>query len=435
MQLNTSSADLHSFLEHNSKLNTLSVGSQEWWDELENIGTPLLLPTDSGYADACFIWRNTASYPVAAVYLDIHGITDHHSFTPDKFTQYQDSDLYYFCCRLPNAWRGAYAFVPVPEDGLQPHYHGTMQEQKQQHRQWLMSTMANYATVDPLQKRNLPNCLWGKEYSQYAMQEAPYQPGWERFDQTGGEAFAQAEVIEFTWQSELMNKSRQVWCYSTSSSQATDLPIIIMQDGDFWAKQMPVFSALDDNTQSGYLPEAVYVMIDAINRRHRGEDLTCNPIYWQAIQQELLPQIEALYQVSRNPLKTVVAGQSYGGLTSMYAALHWPERFGCVVSSSGSFWWPHREQIRQQSKDEVLPTLDAKFVDFIQNELPKEVTIKSYLDVGLREKRMVELNQQVADALLAHGQVKTLFSTYDGGHERLCWRGGLMQGLHYVLSE
>lgn len=48
---------------------------------------------------------------------------------------------------------------------------------------------------------------------------------------------------------------------------------------------------------------------------------------------------------------------------------------------------------------------------------------------------MVELNQQVADALSAHGQVKTLFSTYDGGHERLCWRGGLMQGLHYVLSE
>ncbi|XNM47213.1 hypothetical protein ACLK15_03325 [Escherichia coli] len=26
----------------------------------------------------------------------------------------------------------------------------------------------------------------------------------------------------------------------------------------------------------------------------------------------------------------------------MYAGLHWPERFGCVLSQSGSYWWPHR---------------------------------------------------------------------------------------------
>lgn len=40
--------------------------------------------------------------------------------------------------------------------------------------------------------------------------------------------------------------------------------------------------------------------------------------------------------------RTVVAGQSFGGLASMFAALYWPQRFGCVLSQSGSYWWPHR---------------------------------------------------------------------------------------------
>ncbi len=40
--------------------------------------------------------------------------------------------------------------------------------------------------------------------------------------------------------------------------------------------------------------------------------------------------------------RTVVAGQSFGGLSALYAGLHWPERFGCVLSQSGSYWWPHR---------------------------------------------------------------------------------------------
>ncbi len=38
----------------------------------------------------------------------------------------------------------------------------------------------------------------------------------------------------------------------------------------------------------------------------------------------------------------VVAGQSFGGLSALYVGLHWPERFGCVLSQSGSYWWPHR---------------------------------------------------------------------------------------------
>ncbi|MZI92203.1 enterochelin esterase [Vibrio sp. CAIM 722] len=434
MQLSQASSDLPTFIAQYPELNSLPIASEQWWQTAAEIGTPLLVKMTEDLSEACFIWRNTVDYDVAAVYVDIHGITDHHSFNPDTFTRYKETDLYYFCCQLPHAWRGAYAIVPVSELGLQPTYQGPIAEQKQQHRRWLLTTMHQFAVVDPLQKRNLPHCPWGQEFSPYSMPDAPSQPGWQPFDQSGGQLRGQAHLETFNWHSESMKKSRRVWLYSTAPEGTSDIPLVILQDGDFWAEELPIFSALDDNTHSGYLPPAVYVMIDAINPRHRGEDLPCNPAFWQAIQKELLPIVDTYYSVTKDPLKTVVAGQSYGGLTSMYAALNWPHRFGCVVSSSGSFWWPHRQQIRQTSKDESLPELDAKFVDFIENELDKKAVIRSYLDVGLREKRMVELNKQVADALLQHGQSHTKYVVYDGGHERLCWRGGLMQGLHYVLS-
>ena len=61
-----------------------------------------------------------------------------------------------------------------------------------------------------------------------------------------------------------------------------------------------------------------------------------------AVQQELLPLVKAIAPFSDRADRTVVAGQSFGGLSALYAGLHWPERFGCVLSQSGSYWWPHR---------------------------------------------------------------------------------------------
>ena len=74
----------------------------------------------------------------------------------------------------------------------------------------------------------------------------------------------------------------------------------------------------------------------------RYRELPCNPDFWLAVQEELLPLVKKRAPFSDRADRTVVAGQSFGGLSSLYAALHWPQRFGCVLSQSGSYWWPHR---------------------------------------------------------------------------------------------
>lgn len=105
---------------------------------------------------------------------------------------------------------------------------------------------------------------------------------------------------------------------------------------------MPVWPALASLTHQRLLPGAVYLLIDAIDTHHRSRELTCNADFWLAVQQELLPQVRAVTPFSDDAGRTVVAGQSFGGLSALYAGLNWPTRFGCVLSQSGSFWWPHR---------------------------------------------------------------------------------------------
>ncbi|MCM4299275.1 alpha/beta hydrolase-fold protein, partial [Escherichia coli] len=94
----------------------------------------------------------------------------------------------------------------------------------------------------------------------------------------------------------------------------------------------PVLTSLTHRQQ---LPPAVYVLIDAIDTTHRAHELPCNADFWLAVQQELLPLVKAIAPFSDRADRTMVAGQSFGGLSALYAGLHWPERFGCVLSQSG----------------------------------------------------------------------------------------------------
>ncbi|WP_348235431.1 alpha/beta hydrolase-fold protein, partial [Salmonella enterica] len=67
-----------------------------------------------------------------------------------------------------------------------------------------------------------------------------------------------------------------------------------------------------------------------------------NADFWLPVQQELLPQVRVVPPFSDHAGRAVVAGQSFGGLSALYAGLNCRTRFGCVLCQSGSFWWRHR---------------------------------------------------------------------------------------------
>jgi enterochelin esterase-like enzyme/uncharacterized damage-inducible protein DinB len=64
--------------------------------------------------------------------------------------------------------------------------------------------------------------------------------------------------------------------------------------------------------------------------------------YTNFVLQELLPFAQANYQASANPLESVMAGFSLGGLSAFDIVWHHPEMLARAGVFSGSFWWRHR---------------------------------------------------------------------------------------------
>lgn len=150
------------------------------------------------------------------------------------------------------------------------------------------------------------------------MPDAPPQPVWRSFDEyeiASGRCTPPlpARLQRHTWQSERTGNSRDVWIYTTGDSKPAERPLAILLDGQFWAKQMPVWEPLMQLTREGALPEAVYVLIDIIDLPHRSRELTCKDDFWLAVQEELMPQLADWAPHSGKPADTVVAGQSFGG--------------------------------------------------------------------------------------------------------------------------
>lgn len=195
--------------------------------------------------------------------------------------------------------------------------------------------MLPQAIADPLNPQSWQGGR-GHAVSALEMPEAPVQPGWDRPENPDSPA------VCLQWRSARLGNTRRVWVFTTGDAQPDSRPLAILLDGQFWAQSMPVWPALTSLTHRGHLPPAVYLLIDAIDTAHRSRELPCNADFWLAVQEELLPLVKTTTAFSDDPQRTVVAGQSFGGLSSLYAGLNWPARFGCVLSQSGSYWWPHR---------------------------------------------------------------------------------------------
>ncbi|HBT54972.1 MAG TPA: enterochelin esterase, partial [Erwinia persicina] len=60
--------------------------------------------------------------------------------------------------------------------------------------------------------------------------------------------------------------------------------------------------------------------------------------------------------------------------------------------------------------------------------------LKIFQEAGDREGDMAWVNQQMRKALLAAGH-DINFRIFSGGHDALCWRGGLLDGLRWLLAD
>ncbi|MEJ2792358.1 enterochelin esterase [Iodobacter sp. LRB] len=416
-------------------LKASDAGSESWWLKIAEQGTPLIEECADHRVWVTFLWRDPAGdescSELARVYIDVNSVTDHHSADPQSLARMAGSDIWYWQVQLPADWRGSYCLIPVAASRLPDFSAPPSAEQASHQRSWWRS-IAEAAEADPLNLQSPRAGAWRTAMSALHLPKAPPQTAWLYAD--GQDEGDPAGLKLLDWHSAMLANQRRVWVYQTGEPDG-DRALVLLLDGQHWAERMPVYPAIDRATADGQLPAAVYVLIDAIDGGQRSLELPCNPQFWLAVQSELLPLIQQIAPCSDQPERTVIAGQSYGGLSAMYAALHWPERFGCVLSQSGSFWWPYHDILKMPLNQPAIrkPGSRGQLAEQLPGLAPAARALKVFQEAGSREDVMIDVNETMRDALVQAGH-QVSYRLFEGGHDWLCWRGGLLEGLSGLLA-
>ena len=391
------------------RVTALTTGSEAWWQAKDG---PERERHQENYR-VTFRWRDPAgtqkTSTVKRVWLYVTGVTDHHqNARPQSLERIPDTDVWQWQGEFNPEWRGSYCFIPSDNenDFASAVFEGDQPDRMALREGW--RKLLPHAVSDPLNAQSWRGGR-GHAVSALEMPEAPVQPGWNHPDTP----YKKPVCIE--WHSARLKNRRRVWVFTTGD-ESPERPLAVLLDGQFWAESMPVWPALASLTHEGKLPPAVYVLIDVIDTAHRSRELPCNPDFWLAVQDELLPQVKSMAPFSDRADHTVVAGQSFGGLSSLYAGLNWPQRFGCILSQSGSYWWPHRGA--QQ---------DGLLIEQLKAGDKTARGLRIVLEAGRNEPLILRANQAILAEL--HTQQPVFWRQVDGGHDALCWRGGLTQGL------
>ncbi|WP_202521894.1 enterochelin esterase [Streptomyces sp. SID5614] len=380
---------------------------EAFWRYAAATGTPLVEPDPEGDPDhrlVTLVRREDPARPATHVLALVHTVTDkdRHAgdLAPHLMERIDGTGVWAISHRLRADHRASYQFHATDgarEDAL-----------RADRSSWL--GVLDHAEPDPLNDRApLPSRDGRNPASVLELPDAPPQSRNRRRDDVDRGRTLDAEV-----------DGRRITVHLPPGHHPDSGPyaLAVLLDGEMWGPVLGVGDILDNLHADGDLPPTVAVLVDTMGRRM--EDLACSAPFVDWLADTLLPWAGWEYGAGADAARTVVAGQSAGGLTAAFAAFQRPDRFGLALSQSGSFWWPD----------------DERGTEWLTGQYAwaerRPVTL--HLEVGLQEWMLLQENRRLRNVLRARGY-DVRYREFNGGHDYACWRGGLADGLAALLGE
>ncbi|WP_306673305.1 enterochelin esterase, partial [Streptomyces sp. UH6] len=401
--------------------------TEAFWDSVRATGTPLVEPDPQGSPDhvlVTFLWRGDDR--VRAALALPNKLADPRDPAANLMRRVPGTDVWHWTLRMRTDWQATYSICV--DDGDDPH---APRPGERTYWQWLRSR----PRVDPFNPRTLPRRWGGVPQSVLQLPAAPTAEHLWR----SRPGVARGTVTEHRLRSELLGNERRVWLYEPAPPQApgparatgadagpgagreAGLPVVVLFDAEMWQPELDVAALLDNLIAGGALPPVAAVMPESLGSERRYRELAPNEAFVEFLRTELLPWAGKRLPLTDDPARTVVAGQSLGGLAAVYAAVSAPGRFGNALSCSGSFWWPNHAET------------DGEWITGAIREhgVPDGVRIR--LASGAQEWVLLPATDHLCEALAERGAAFS-HRRFNGGHDYLCWRTELADGLTELLG-
>ncbi|GLV61174.1 hypothetical protein KDH_79900 [Dictyobacter sp. S3.2.2.5] len=388
-----------------------------FWQDIGEQGTPLIevVPGDEVHRLVTFLWKDPGETHNVVI---IRGPTRWGDFAKNQMVRLPETNVWYKTYQVRSDMRTTYqlslndSLVPLDE----------VEDWKARTATFQVDPLNPHRYVFP-QDEDTPE-VPESVVSILELPHAPAQP-WisPRTD------VAQGNVEMHHFHSALLNNTRRVWVYTPPGYTGSNEPygLLLLFDGFAYLRAIPTPTILDNLLHEHRLPPLVAVLLDSLDQETRNRELRCSPLLVDALRQELLPWIHEQYHVTTDPAQTIIGGLSAGGLAAAFVGYSASETFGNVLSQSGAFWWNW-----MLDDDSEAEWLTKQFVG--QKKLP----LRFYIEVGLLERAttvdQVVTNRHLRDVLQAKGY-EASYAEFNGGHEYLCWRGSLANGLLTLLSK
>ncbi|MEU6441555.1 enterochelin esterase [Streptomyces sp. NPDC047046] len=385
----------------------------DFWAEVARRGTPVVGPDpagDPGHRSVTFLWRGSpATRAVRAV---PNKLADPRDPRATAMERVPDTDVWHVTLQLGADWQGTYELLVDEGGGPAPG--------SPDHAAWLRTRRR----PDPFNSRTLPRRWGGEPLHWAALPQAPGQGAWSLPCPAG----ARGTLSEHAVPSVRLGGTRRTWLYTPAAAcrpasgaapaPGPGLPLLVLLDGEHWGPVLGVAGLLDGLIAAGLVPPLAALLPDSVDADTRWAELTCRPEYLAFLTEELIPWAAERLPLTSDPARTVLAGQSLGGLTAAWAALAAPHRFGNVLAQSGSFWWPNGPEAEWLTR--TLATTPRRPVRF-------------RLSSGRQEWVALPAARRLRAALAETGYDDAEYHEFNGGHDYLCWRTELAAGLPKLL--
>ncbi|UOB08737.1 alpha/beta hydrolase-fold protein [Streptomyces sp. HP-A2021] len=258
----------------------------------------------------------------------------------------------------------------------------------------------------------------GGDRSIAATPDAPPQPHWPA---VGADGVLPLPRTRIRWASERLGGRRTVRVHPAGGGG----PVVLLLDGDDWLYLHPAMSAFDSAVASGEMPPVTLVFLPA---KDREAEFACRGELWEAVRDELLPLV-AESGVTADLDRLVVAGQSLGGLSAVYAALEFPGVVSRVACQSGSFWWTSDAV---GSADPLGGPVGGAIAARLR-EGADPSGLRVAFDVGEHETRMLP-HCEAVEVLAEQAGATVRVSRSASGHDRVGWRHALLRDVAWALG-